>query len=176
MSWLLLLIGKENKKMESKICTRELQEKDIPAVCGLYEQLFLEQTQRGYPFSLNLHDLPSLLKLFIRSPMYKVYVAVTNIDGEECVVGYATGILRPVEKLYEGGGNKGYVSTAYLMKEHRGGGAADLLLDQLEDWFKASGTRLIELDVMIGNVLGRRYWKKRGYQELEIRMIKSQDV
>lgn len=88
-------------------------------------------------------------------------LCVVEVDGR--VVGFAHGAVRLLPD-YIGGGAVGSVTHIYVDARARRLGAARILLNSLEEWFRARNVSRMELTVVSGNSAGRAFWTACGYE------------
>jgi len=63
-------------------------------------------------------------------------------------------------------GCDGELQWIFVLPDHRGSGAADLLLDRLAAWFIGEGARRVCVDVVPENTRARRFYHRHGAQTL----------
>jgi GNAT superfamily N-acetyltransferase len=57
----------------------------------------------------------------------------------------------------------GFVGQLYVLPAARGGGLAAALLGAAEEWCRSRGVDQVELQVMAGNAVAERFWRRQGY-------------
>ncbi|MEO8589849.1 MAG: GNAT family N-acetyltransferase [Flavobacteriales bacterium] len=132
------------------------------AVVGaLFEAMYSEEAGYGSLAALApggaalwLKGATAGLERFARS-------SVVEVDGR--VVGFAHGTVRLLPD-HIGGGAVGTVTHIYVDPAARRVGAARLLLNSLEEWFRAKNVSRMELTVVAGNTAARAFWAACGYE------------
>jgi GNAT superfamily N-acetyltransferase len=95
-------------------------------------------------------------------------ILIARSEGE--AVGQLVAVIRRNEGL--AGEDFGYLSHVFVEEGHRGGGAGAAMLSQAEDWCGLRGVSRIELEVLEGNELGRRFWTNSGFEAYSLTMQK----
>lgn len=67
----------------------------------------------------------------------------------------------------------GYIADMWIEPEYRGQGAADVLLQTALDFLKEQGASRVQLEVMVNNEPGKRFWQKAGFEPFEMVMRKD---
>lgn len=67
----------------------------------------------------------------------------------------------------------GYIADMWVEPEQRGSGAAQTLLDAALAFLKAQRVTRVQLEVMVNNEPGKRFWEKTGFEPFEIVMRKT---
>ena len=67
----------------------------------------------------------------------------------------------------------GYISGLFVRPEFRKTGVAKELLKYAEKWFDGKGVKRVELKVNVGNDRATTFWKKSGFINQQILMIKE---
>lgn len=91
---------------------------------------------------------------------------------EEKVVGFAAGNLRLLPN-YLGSKKVGYISHVYITDEYKNQGVGKKLVLELEKWFEEKSVAFVELEVLEGNEVAYKFWKKENFITDSIRMIKK---
>ncbi len=94
---------------------------------------------------------------------------VAEMDGR--VAGYMIGLIekpRPFLKLEK----IGRISDAYVDFEYRKKGVGRALLNRLLEWFRSNGVEYITLSVDVRNRAGYSFWRKMGFEDWMVRMIR----
>ena len=92
-------------------------------------------------------------------------------DGEK-IAGYALAKITsrpPVSKIQK----IGMIDDVYLEKKYRGSGIAKKLLEEFYAWFRKNKIDHVEMSVHIKNKIGRKAWKKYGFQVYLISLRKN---
>ncbi|MCA9385441.1 GNAT family N-acetyltransferase [Candidatus Dojkabacteria bacterium] len=117
------------------------------------------------------HALEKLLKTYEENNG-KIYLAV----DEEKIIGFAFGFVGDTQseenKLQVIPTQLGIIADLYVEEAYRGTGVAELLMDALEKYLKNSGCDSLWVDVFADNTRALSYYKKRGFVEREIGMLK----
>ena len=74
---------------------------------------------------------------------------------------------------YFTGEKHGYVSELAVAEENEGAGVGRALLEAAEDWARDRGYRMLTLDVFAPNRRARTFYKRAGYGEDSIKMVKE---
>jgi ribosomal protein S18 acetylase RimI-like enzyme len=64
----------------------------------------------------------------------------------------------------------GYIADMWVEVEQRGNGAAQALLEAALAFFRDQGTQRVQLEVMVNNEPGKRFWQKAKFEPFEIVM------
>ncbi len=111
------------------------------------------------------------MKRKLQSESTFLFVAIRE-DEEECAIGYVFGWIEKRNKNYWKLTRFGYVGELFVKEEFRGMGVGRALLEKAEKWFAERGITKIFLDVEAENP-AVNFYKKLGYRELELRMVKE---
>jgi ribosomal protein S18 acetylase RimI-like enzyme len=145
---------------EIKIITGEHDEM-LNEVLLLFSSMYEEMRNIGLMLDLSPGGPEKWLKGIVPTLGKTSCLIVSQVNSK--VVGFAHGSLRFTPE-YLGGGLTGMVTHIYVSPGHRGKGIGDLLLGELEKWFKVKNVSSIDLQVIEGNEAARRFWQKNGYQ------------
>jgi len=64
----------------------------------------------------------------------------------------------------------GYIADMWVEPDQRGTGAATALLEAALAFLKAQGVDRVQLEVMVNNEAGKRFWQKAGFEPFELIM------
>lgn len=99
-----------------------------------------------------------------------------EVDGE--VVGYVAGFVakQSKENLLEVIPTRlGVIDDLYVNDNHRGKGIGTVLMKKIEDYFKSVNCDSIWIEVFAPNKKAHEYYKKKGFADREIGMLKKID-
>lgn len=120
---------------------------------------------------------PSTLKKLLRKideNSGKIYFA--EVDGR--VVGYVAGFVgtQSKENLLEVIPAKvGYIEDLFVEDKYRGKNIGTLLMEKMEEYLKSQGCDSLWLEVFAPNKKAYEYYKKLGFMDREIGMLKKLD-
>jgi len=102
-------------------------------------------------------------------------IMVVGLDGEK-VVGYCAGEIAEIEetdKVAMHDFRDGYLVDLVVMPEYRGQGLGKLFIEFMEKHFKEKGCEAMELECMSSNVDSYAFYKKMGYEDKFVIMMKK---
>ncbi len=111
------------------------------------------------------------MKRKLQSESTFLFVAIRE-DEEQNTIGYVFGWIEKRNKNYWKLTKFGYVGELFVKEEFRGMGVGRALLEKAEKWFAEKGITKIFLDAYAQNP-AVNFYKKLGYRELELRMVKE---
>ncbi len=88
-----------------------------------------------------------------------VYIA----ESDGILIGFSSGYIKLLPGFL-GGGKVGFIDGIYLLPEYRKTGIALGLYEALEVWFAEQKVVSVELQVLLGNQGGIKFWEKMGYK------------
>jgi GNAT superfamily N-acetyltransferase len=103
---------------------------------------------------------------------FGVIVVARRASGDERIIGFAQGVLRRTPD-YLGSLWIGHVSHVYVAEEFRSTGCGSRMVDALLEWFARSGVRSVELQVLVRNTQGIRFWEREGFTSELVQMRRS---
>src|SRR5436190_19861093 len=131
------------------------------AVADLFEAMYREEAAYGSLAALASGGAALWLKGATAGLERFARLCVVEQEGK--VVGFAHGTIRLLPD-YIGGGAVGSVTHLFVDPSARRQGAARVLLNALEDWFRLKNVSRMELTVVAGNPAGRAFWAACGYE------------
>lgn len=69
----------------------------------------------------------------------------------------------------------GYIKNVYVAPHLRGSGAADRLMNVIEEWVRDHGATVVMLDASVVNQRAVTFYRKLGYEVERVRMVKRID-
>jgi ribosomal protein S18 acetylase RimI-like enzyme len=92
---------------------------------------------------------------------------VAETDGK--IVGWFSGsIKREAPHLSEK--TLGHIGSAFILPEYRRKGIAKLMFQEIVNWFKEKGAKMVDLSVDGRNLEGLRVWEGLGFKEYAKKM------
>lgn len=104
-----------------------------------------------------------------------IFLAVENGVVQGLVVGEIKEKYSDLDKTMYTCPKQGYVDELVVRKGNRGLGIGQSLLNRIESCFKQEGCKYIQLGVFAYNENARKFYKKNGYEERMIDLIKKVD-
>ncbi len=105
----------------------------------------------------------------------KIFLAVENGVVQGLVVGEIKENYSNLDKTMYACPKQGYVDELVVRKGNRGLGIGQSLLNKIESCFKQEGCKYIQLGVFAYNENARKFYKKNGYEERMLNLIKKVD-
>ena len=96
-------------------------------------------------------------------------------DGK--IIGCIAGCIEAIEKKYRFGMDSekpyGYVLELFVDKEFRNQGIGTNLVEKMEEYFRAKGCDMSSLDVFASNASTHEFYKKIGYMDRNVNLVKK---
>lgn len=155
----------------SDVLVCPMEERDVPAVSEMFVALHDYLNELGSLLKLNRERLLDYLNMQIDSRLGRIIVL--KADGE--AVGFIGVSIRPVNKMFfvEGSKSTGFISELYIDPAYRGKSYAKMLLSAAEEFLRASGIRLVQLDVLVNNKSAASLYEGYGYSHNYINLSKK---
>ena len=65
----------------------------------------------------------------------------------------------------------GWISEVFVADELRGAGVGRLLIDAANAWYRGERITRVELQVVVGNARGRRFYEQLGWREELVQLV-----
>lgn len=160
-----------------KITYREYKKEDKEILLDLRTKL-ADYAKSIDPIA-RVRNLPGFVEMVVEKALTNIEKYQGKIwfacDGEK-VVGYIIGLIwEPTEEtnLEIGPHKLGEVLQLYLEEEYRGKGIGTTLLQMMESYFKENKCDSIWIDVFAPNSTAHNLYKKCGFFDREIGMLKN---
>jgi ribosomal protein S18 acetylase RimI-like enzyme len=114
---------------------------------------------------------PSYFERLIKSEDSNLFVAEDN----GIIVGYLAGKIEKRAPVFEVD-KRGWIDSAYVLKEYRGRGIGKELTERMLEWFKEKGIKCVEVSVDARNQVGYGLWKSLGFKTWQFVMKKRIDI
>lgn len=98
-------------------------------------------------------------------------IFVAEEDGQ--VIGMVSVIVEEEESPYAKVKDWGYIPDLVVLESHRNKGVGELLLEAAEKFIKERGFKGISLDVMIKNNRAVDFYRRHGYREYNVGLVKE---
>jgi len=102
----------------------------------------------------------------------KIFIA----EEENQILGFIAGYVEQYEErdtLDYSCPKKGIVAELIVSKKTRSKGVGNLLISQLEDYFKSINCEFIQIDVFAYNEIAKKFYQKHNYEERMITLFKT---
>ena len=70
---------------------------------------------------------------------------------------------------------KGFIAELIVSKKHRSSGVGNLLICEIENYFKQIGCEFVQLDLFAYNETAKNFYLKHNYEDVLITMLKKID-
>lgn len=98
------------------------------------------------------------------------------VEDEERMIGFIAGIISLPDDESKLSGtdlrDEGRITELYVEDDYRGKGVGKLLMEKLEEYFKVKGCGFIRVEVFEPNKDAHEFYKKMGYGDRNIDMLK----
>jgi ribosomal protein S18 acetylase RimI-like enzyme len=140
-------------------------------------ELFTRMYERMEEMGLELPLVDGGMEKWMRTAQNtsgKFGIVVMAKDGDKAL-GFAHGMLKFLPD-YLGGYPVGSITHIYVDENARRSGIGKELVNELEEWFTVKKVHSIELQVITGNPVAKKFWEQLGYGEelLQFRKISRQ--
>jgi GNAT superfamily N-acetyltransferase len=162
------------KDITLKYEIREMTICDIDSVAQLYNDLayYVKNDTSDLYFDfeeLTVTEISEYLKSSLDKKNMKTYIAA--FAGE--IVGFITGEIIDCFLPISSTKNVGYISGCFIKENHRKKGITKILTNKIEDFFKVSNIRFVELHCISGNSVAEKTWSNLGFSTFRLQMRKS---
>jgi len=143
---------------------REAFDQDLDAVCQYALTMYEDLKSYNMPFEVNPSRLREIMKANIAGKTSVVYVL-------ECA-GKISGILIGHMSKFDGrykpeyGNFIGRITEVYIEPDLRGKNLAQVLMENVLEWFRSRGVSYVEADVLMGNVSSGKLFERMGFSPL----------
>ena len=153
---------------------REILKEDIPKIASLYIHLALYiKTETNDPYfefnNLSEQDLVTSLEKDMNDET-KIIIAAIE---ETSIVGFIAGGIIECFLPFSKVAKVGYISAAYVSEENRNKGIMKILDKMVTSYFRKNNLVYVELNVISNNFVGKKIWKKLGYNTFREQMRKK---
>ncbi len=153
---------------------KEMTVDDVPEVVKFYYQLayFIKDETGDEYFDFDLSRETGLEKYLLESigsPHAITFVAKENGKAIAFISGEVRDCCLPISIVRK----VGYINGAFVLPGYRRLGVMKKLESMLLEYFKRQGLSYIELNVITGNLLGKRSWESLGYKTFREQMRKK---
>jgi len=160
-------------KIINKYKLREMEISDIDHVVVLYNDLaYYVQKETSDPYfdfeHLNAKGIEEYLKGTLDKKTIKTYIA--EFDGD--IVGFITGEIISCFLPLSSTKEIGYINGCFIKENHRKKGITKALMNKIEDFFKDSKIRFVELHYILGNNVAEKTWTRLGFSTFRFQMRK----
>jgi aminoglycoside 6'-N-acetyltransferase I len=146
-----------------------INSRDITSLIFEFQQNHFKKYGNYYQLIPDAKDkIQKIIKSLINKRSYSIFAAY----WDKVPIGY---IFLKVDKnlpIYTVE-KYGYISGLYIKPKFRKKGVASELVLAAEKWFNKKKIKRIELKVNVGNDDGMNFWKKNGFKDQQIIMIKD---
>lgn len=137
---------------------------DIPRLVAMWCALYEHQHEHGMRLPLAAdaaerwaRDIAQRLD----SPVARVYVAECDYG----LIGFVTAQVKRLPPMYDPSlGKTGAIAEMWVEARYRSRGVGAQLVEAAEHWMADSGARTAELQVVVDNPGGLRFWEARGWK------------
>ena len=149
--------------MTMAVTVRVAVSEDLPRLVEMWAALY--DHQRDHGMLLPLADAAAdrwgrSITEKLDTPIARVIVA--DVDGVP--VGFITCQIKRLPPMYHPSvGKSATILEMWVDHTFRSHGTGARLVEAAEEWFRASGVRTAELQVVIDNPGGLKFWKARGW-------------
>lgn len=137
---------------------------DDPAIAAL-PSLFLRMHHEMENQGMMLSLAPNGAQLWLDSVrnglerFHRISIAASGSD----LIGFAHASLKLAPE-HLGGARIGHIGHVFVLPEHRRGGTARALVQELHHWLLDRQVTSTELQVVQGNAAGLAFWRSLGYE------------
>ena len=148
---------------------RELKNEDIKDFKELFECSYIHETKFDILLDNKVAGYAEReLKNLIKDRKLKILVA----SHKRKIVGFIIGLIEEKPYCYSIQ-NIGYIWDFFVLLDFRKRGIGKILFKNMISWFKTNGLKYVEIDVNYQNKDSISIWKKLGFKERRINMIKE---
>ena len=140
--------------------------KDLESIQKL-NQLLFQKEHDNYDSLLNLNwafDKEGR-EYFEKAVNNKDKVIFVAEKGNK-IIGYLAGAVR-VEPVYKNHALEAEVENTLVLEEYRCQGIGSELINVFISWARESGAKRVEVRASSGNVLGIKFYKKKGFEDFD---------
>ena len=159
-----------------KIDIRPLTAKEDDVIYNQLTQLFLEMYTFLKEIGLTQNLAPNGELIWLNSVkkfLDKLNVVYIAMNGNK-IIGFSTGNIR-LNPSFLGSQKIGYLSHVYITPLYRNMNLGSLLSLEVENWLIKNKVNQIDLEVLIENEGGMKFWSKLGYTAEYVMMTKIND-
>ena len=139
-----------------------IKTQDPRELLGLLEALYSYQIREcQYPHAL----VPNGSQLWLDSflPTLGLYSNIFVLTSKtEALLGFIALRVKTYPK-YLNVHPRGQIGEMFVVPEVRQQGGGQLLVSEAQKWFRQKNIRVLELNTVVGNGLGEKFWEKMGF-------------
>jgi ribosomal protein S18 acetylase RimI-like enzyme len=102
----------------------------------------------------------------IEKPNTKIFVAESN----QLIIGFSTATISTRPTVFSMT-KKGHIGETFVDSNYRDKGIGTNLLTTVREWFISQDVDLIDLQVTITNEAGMKFWRKNGFETVNLYMV-----
>ena len=146
--------------MKIKVYSADKAFPKFDGVAELFRMFYTEMEHQGLLLSLASGGEKAWIDS-LRQRLGKI-AALFVAEDANALVGFSSGFIKLLPAIL-GGGKIGFIDGLYVLPGYRGQKIASDLYSQIEDWLMQQKVQNIELQVLVGNLAGYRFWQSKGY-------------
>ncbi|MBI4577600.1 MAG: GNAT family N-acetyltransferase [Planctomycetes bacterium] len=146
---------------------RRARADDLDGILGLVGSFFEEQA-RLEPSFRPAEGWGELVRGFLQRSLADESYRVLVADAEGAPAGFAMGGVHVEPTFREG--RLGYIADLYVASPHRGRGLGRSLVEGLMVFFRERACHNVQLNVLVANAAGVRFWRRWGFAPYMWRM------
>ena len=153
-----------------KFKIRTANYKDLDSIVLLSKKLNIYHQKFDKRFTIRKEfdkEFRKFLKTNLKKKNFKILVA--EVDGK--IVGYSIGKIEKTAPAYKEK-KIGKITDTFVLERYRKYEIGSKFLEELIKWFKRNGIKEIEVSVHVKNKTGLNFWKKQGFRDFTIKMVK----
>lgn len=141
-------------------CIRSVDDPALHQLPALFEAMHHGMEAQGMQLKLAPDGASKWVEDAARSAERFGRLVVAERDGT--VVGFAHGAVKLAPE-HLGGARLGHITHVFVDPASRGQGLGKDMVAELRSWFTAKEVASIELQVVVGNEEGLRFWRSMGF-------------
>ncbi len=146
---------------------------DLDAVVELHLRALEEELSKSAAASFRRIDRDRRLEIvaFFRDAMVSDHFCILTAQTQGEIIGFTLACQR--SQLGESPESVGMINGAYVLPEYRGQGIASQLAHAALNWMRMRGLTAVELNATLGEHGVEGFWRKLGFEPLELVMIRK---
>jgi len=160
-------------KKELKLKLRKATRKDIDALVMLQQELadYHHRIDPNYWSKANISFAKSFRNNILNKKIGKRSTHAILVEFNNEPVGFFLAFFAEASPaiIYK---KVGSINNGYVREEFRHSGIGKKAIGEIMNWFKKNDVKIVELGVDIQNEIGKKAWRKMGFEEYVLKMRK----